>query len=233
MAFDGKNLNVARLAANYRLIAEFLLYPEERDERLIADGMRALKVAPKPFRKLIKTFVSLPASRSTEEYVATLELSPPCPLYLGSYLFDEPKSCRGAGMSGRNSYMMELVNIYRHFGFELNGSELSDFLPVMVEFLAISLERRDMDQIGLRRSFIERYLLVGLDPLGEALSKYESPYGLLVEALGELLAEDAAQAGDAPAWTPPVGEPECAATCRIRLEAAFPAAGEPAIEVKP
>lgn len=233
MTFDDRNPGVARLAANYRLIAELLLYPEERDERLIADGIKVLKTAPKPFRKLIKSFVRQPASRSTEEYVATLELSPPCPLYLGSYLFDEPKSCRGAGMSGRNSYMMELTNIYRHFGFELNGSELSDFLPVMVEFLAISLERQDMDTIGLRRSFIERYLLVGLDPLREALRKYESPYGLLVEALGELLAEDTALGGDEPAWTPPVGEPECAATCQIRLEAAFPAAGEPAIEVKP
>ncbi|MCH8861143.1 MAG: molecular chaperone TorD family protein [Proteobacteria bacterium] len=233
MAFDNKNVSLARLSANYRLIAELLLYPEERDEHLIAEGLKGLKTAPKPLRKLIKSFIRQPASHSAEEYVATLELSPPCPLYMGSYLFDEPKSCRGAGMSGRNSYMMELANIYRHFGFELNGGELSDFLPVMVEFLAISLERQDMDQIGLRRSFIERYLLVGLDPLGEALSKYESPYGLLVEALGELLAEDAAQAGDAPAWTPPVGEPECAATCRIRLEAAFPAAGEPAVEVEP
>lgn len=224
---------MVRLAANYRLIAELLLYPEERDEHLIAEGMRALKTAPKTVRKLIKSFVRQPASHSTEEYVATLELSPPCPLYLGSYLFDEPKSCRGAGMSGRNAYMMELVNIYRHFGFELNGGELSDFLPVMVEFLAISLERQDMDQIGLRRSFIERYLLIGLDPLAEALSKYESLYGLLVEALVKELAEDTALGGDQPAWTPPVGEPECAATCRIRLEAAFPAAGEPAIEVKP
>ncbi len=226
-------LDPAALAASYRLIGELLLYPEERDDVRIAQGLAALRRAPGPVGRLIEAFLSDPSSRSTDEYVATLELSPPCPLYLGTYLFDEPKTCRGAGMSGRNSYMIELSNIYKHFGFELNGSELADFLPLMVEFLAISLERAEMDRIGLRRSFLERYLRIGLGPLAKVLRKYNSPYGLLIEALEAALADDLALIGDQPAWVRPADEPDCAATCLVRLEMPPPQPGRQANEVKP
>ena len=226
-------LDRAALATSYRLIAELLLYPEERDDVRITQGLAALGRSPGTVLQLVEAFVSDPSSRSVDEYVATLELSPPCPLYLGTYLFDEPKTCRGAGMSGRNSYMIELSNIYKHFGFELNGRELSDFLPLMVEFLAISLERAEMDRIGLRRSFLERYVQIGLEPLAEALEKYDSPYGLLIKALQTALADDMALIGDQPAWTRPADQPDCVATCPVRLEMPPPKPGLQANEAKP
>lgn len=233
MTMNGAHPDNAKLATAYRLISELFLYPEVRDTAQIKRGMDALGGTPGPLLDTLQAFNDDPSSQSLDEYVATLELSPPCPLSLGAYLFDEPQSCRGAGMSGRNTYMIELNNIYRHFGFELNGTEVSDFLPVMVEFLAISALRRQMDDIGLRRSFIERYLVPGLDPLSEALKKYDSPYALLVSALRAVLADDIAISGDQPAWLPPVDEPPRQATCSIRLEAAFPSAGKPTIEAKP
>ncbi len=233
MADAQSKLKPAALATSYRLIAELLLYPEERDEVRIAQGLAALGRAPGTVYRFLEAFVSDPSSRSVDEYVATLELSPPCPLYLGTYLFDEPKTCRGAGMSGRNSYMIELSNIYKHFGFELNGSELSDFLPLMVEFLAISLERAEMDRIGLRRSFLERYVQNGLEPLAKVLEKYDSPYGLLIKALQAALADDLALIGDQPAWTRPADQPDCAATCSVRLEIPPPKPGLQVNEVKP
>ena len=226
-------LDRAVLATSYRLIAELLLYPEERDDVRITQGLAALGRAPGTVLQLVEAFVSDPSSRSVDEYVATLELSPPCPLYLGTYLFDEPKTCRGAGMSGRNSYMIELSNIYKHFGFELNGSELSDFLPLMVEFLAISLERAEMDRIGLRRSFLERYVQIGLEPLAKVLEKYDSPYGLLIKALQAALADDMALIGDQPAWSRPADQSDCAATCSVRLEMAPSNPGLQVNEVKP
>jgi len=127
---------------------------------------------------------------SAEEYVATLELTPVVPLYLGAHLYGEPKSCRGAGMSGRNGYMLELANIYRHFGIELEGGEMADFVPVVVEFLGISLDRGDADEIGLRRYFVEQLLVKGFEMLLAALRQYESPYAHLLDALNAALTED-------------------------------------------
>lgn len=190
------------LAAAYSAISELFLYPEDRDEASVEMDMATLEGA-KDLRAPIETFLSLPMSVSVEEYVATLELTPLVPLYLGSYLFAEPESCRGAGMSGRNGYMLALDNIYRHFGFEFSGKEMSDFVPVVVEFLELSLDRMNMDQIGLRRYFVERLLVNALESLLQALQKVDSPYQYLIEALRIALAEDIAQMADGPIWQAP------------------------------
>jgi nitrate reductase delta subunit len=142
-------------------------------------------------------------------------LAPAVPLYLGSHLYDEPQSCRGAGMSGRNAYMLELANIYRHFGVELAGAELADFVPVMVEFLGLSLERGDQDRIGLRRYFVESMMTTGLASLLAALRKHESPYAHLVDALQVALAEDIAQMADGPKWRPPADDDRLPAAASI------------------
>ncbi|MEE8259218.1 MAG: molecular chaperone TorD family protein [Sphingomonadales bacterium] len=206
-----------QLIPAYRVISELFLYPEDRDEARIGAAMKALAGAPKELRNPLETFLATPAASDTAEYVATLELSPPVPLYLGAYLFDEPKSCRGAGISGRNGYMLELANIYRHFGVEFAGREMADFVPVVVEFLAVSLERRGKDRIGLRRYLVETLLIKGLESLLSALRKHESPYALLIDALKVALAKDIALMAKGPKWRPPAdvegvgqGAPPCA-----------------------
>ncbi len=195
-----------QLTSAYRLISELLIYPEDRDADRIEAEMARLADAPGALRAPLEAFVAAPASLATEEYVATLELAPLAPLYLGAYLYEEPTSCRGAGMSERNGYMLELANIYRHFGVELAGRELADFAPVVVEFLAISLERGDEDRIGLRRYLVETLLIDGIESLLTALRKCESPYAHLVEALGAALREDIAQMADGPKWRPPADQ---------------------------
>ncbi len=195
-----------QLTSAYRLISELLLYPEDRDTGRIEAEMARLADAPAALRAPLEAFLAAPASLATEEYVATLELAPLAPLYLGSYLFEEPNSCRGAGMSGRNGYMLELANIYRHFGVELAGGELADFAPVVVEFLGISLERGDEDRIGLRRYLVETLLIDGIESLLSALRKCDSPYAHVVEALGVALSADIARMADGPIWRPPADD---------------------------
>ncbi len=202
----------------YRLISELFLYPEDRDGARIEAEMAGLEEAPAELRAPLEAFLAAPAAVSAEEYVATLELAPLAPLYLGSYLYEEPTSCRGAGMSGRNGYMLELANIYRHFGVELAGGEMADFVPVIVEFLGLSLERRDEDKIGLRRYLVETLLINGIESLLSALRKCESPYAHLVEALRAALSEDIAHMADGPKWRPPADDdrpPVPAAVCGL------------------
>jgi len=206
----------AQLTAAYRLIAELFLYPEERDAALIEAELARLDSAPAALREPLQAFFAAPGSANPDEYVATLELAPPVPLYLGSYLYGEPESCRGAGMSGRNGYMLQLSNIYRHFGVELTGGEMSDFVPVVVDFLGMSLERHNADQIGLRRYFVETLLLNAIESLLSALRKYESPYVHLIEALRVTLADDIAQMAGGPKWQPPAGSDQSSVPANMR-----------------
>lgn len=189
--------------ACYRLIAEVFLHPQDRDGNKIDALFRILRDAPEKVREPISEFLNDPVASSRSEYVQTLELSPPCPLYLGSYLFDEPTTCRGVGMSGRNTFMLELRGLYSHFGLQMQGGELADYLPILVEFLGISMDLQEKDRIGLRRRFLEHYVLPGLEPLRKALDKYNSPYSLLVSALEAAVEEDLNGMGDQLAWQPP------------------------------
>jgi len=202
-------VNEKQLVAAYQTIAELLLYPEDRDTDRIANCMAELGNAPTPLMEGLHEFLASSQSGDANEYVQVLELSPPCPLYLGSYMFDEPKSCLGAGLSGRNGYMMELAGAYRHFGFEIGEGELTDFVPAMAEFLAISLDNSGLDPIGLRRRFVESYVKPGLEPMRKALAKYDSPYGLVIGALEAAVDADIALHADGPMWKVPprVGKP--------------------------
>lgn len=197
------------LAAFYRAVAELLLYPEERDNERIAADLAALADAPAEARDPLATFLANPRSGDLDEYLAVLELSPPCPLYLGAYIFDEPSSCLGAGLSSRNGYVIEVAAVYRHFGFEHTGNELADFLPLMTEFLAASLDRLERDGIGIRRRFVEHYFIPGLKPLRERLVQYDSPYAGLVAGLEVAIERDRAMQAADPIWVPParVGRP--------------------------
>lgn len=189
------------LGAIYRVLAELLLSPAVRDRERIDRDLMSLPDAPP--RGCIERFLALPAAHSVDEYTQTLELTPPCPLYLGAYIYEEPSSCRGAGACGRNGYMIELGAIYEHFGFGLGARELTDFVPAMVEFLAVSLVLPERDGIGLRRRFVEKYLHPGLAPLRKALKKYESVYDLLIEALEMAVEEDLERLAGDPVWLAP------------------------------
>lgn len=191
-------LEQPQLAAAYLLIAELLLYPEERDAATINSCRRVLDGAS-AVTEPIDAFLASPRADDLDEYLALLELAPTCPLYLGTYMFEEPSSCRGAGLSDRNAYMLELKAIYRHFGLEPAASEMADFLPLIAEFLALALAQDELDGVGLRRRLLERHVAPALPALRKKLEKYESPYARLIECLALLVEHDAASCFG-PAW---------------------------------
>ena len=119
-----------------------------------------------------------------EDYVDLFELDPQCPLYLGSHSYDEPKTCAGAAVSDRNDYMIELVGIYNHFGRKAKATELPDYLPLMVDFLALTTESRD-DPV--REKLIEEYFLPFLPPMRAKLGELNTPYVNLLDALEKVI----------------------------------------------
>ncbi|MCP4759520.1 MAG: hypothetical protein GY894_10390 [Planctomycetes bacterium] len=198
----------------WRLLSELVLSPRDRDDDRLKELREALDEEYAGIAYGIDLFMNDPECQSDSEYLQTLELNPPVPLYLGSHLFDEPSTCNGIGSGARNPYMLELTGIYEHFGLDLDGREMPDFLPIMLEFLAISLERSNRDTIGLRRRFIERCFLPGIEGLEKAMVKFESPYLVLLPSIQATAVEDLRRMGDTPAWQP---EGEIGATVRLPI----------------
>ena len=123
---------------------------------------------------------------SETEYVGLFELDPRCPPYLGSHSFDEPMTCAGAAISDRNGYMLDLLGIYKHFGMTPNGKELADYLPLMVEFLALTVESED----PIRNKLIGEYMIPYLPPMRSKLEGLKTPYLYLFDALERALKLD-------------------------------------------
>ncbi|TAK54410.1 MAG: hypothetical protein EPO25_07030 [Gammaproteobacteria bacterium] len=122
-----------------------------------------------------------------DEYVELFELDPRCPLYVGSHSFEEPTTCAKAGVSDRNGYMIELLGIYRHLGLVPAGGELPDYLPMMVEFLALTAGSDD----PVRDKLIREYMLPYLPPMRARLQELQSPFGDLLDTVERVLTYDA------------------------------------------
>lgn len=191
-------------SAVYGMIADLLLHPNERQTAEVLAKEYCASITHDEVRKAMQTFVEDATSWSGDEYVRVLELAPPCPLYLGTYLFDEPTTCRGVGTSGRNAYMLELGGVYRHFGFQITGGELRDYLPAVVEFCRISLHKREVDGIGLRRRLLEKFVLPALKPMEESLTKFKSSYANIIAALAHTVLDDLENTETGEPWMPPV-----------------------------
>lgn len=180
---------VATWRDGYAVLAELWCSPQDAD--LVEARRRADDVTPELARMDPDAAASLSRflghSISEGEYIELFELDPRCPLYLGSHSFDEPRTCAGAGVSDRNAYMIELLGLYRHFGFVPSGSELPDYLPLMVEFLALTAASDD----PLRAKLIREYMLPMLPPMRTRLEELQSPYEHLLDAMERVLRLDA------------------------------------------
>lgn len=198
------------LATTYSAIAEWLLYPEEIDPAAVdADAADAAERAARRVdlraAEHMRAFWEGRGDVDAEAYLELLELEPRAPLYLGSYQFSEPASCSSAGVSDRNQYMIEIGNIYRHFGFEIAG-ELPDYLPAMTEFLALSCGCEGSDA-ALRVRFIERMMLDGTRLFAERLEEADSVYSRLAQALVLCLERETAHRDAEPDGPPEPVEP--------------------------
>ena len=99
--------------------------------------------------------------------------------------------------------MLEARALYRHFGLELDGSELPDFVPLVADFLGLSLARDVPEGEALRRYFLEEYVRPPLPAFRTALAEAETPYRLAAEAFERLVALDLERLAAVPPWRPP------------------------------
>jgi nitrate reductase delta subunit len=185
---DGKQV----LKDAYTLIGDLFCSPSEtdaereqtkRDAKRVAEGLKNLD---QECSMLLSSFLE-EETIPEEDYIDLFELQPKCSLYLGSHTYDEPSTCANAAISDRNGYMIELIGIYKHFGQVIDGKELPDYLPLVMDFLSLTVESKD-DPI--RGKFITEYVVPFLPPIRSRLQELETPYLHLLEALEKIIDVD-------------------------------------------
>ena len=173
----------------YSLMAELWCSPSEmnaKKDEIKKDTkgvIKKLENIDKESAMLLRKFLE-ENTISDESYIDLFELDPQCALYLGSHKYDEPKMCANAAVSDRNKYMIELKAIYKHFRKIPDEKELPDYLPLMIDFLSLTIELKDD---SVRGKFIKEYLLPFLPLIHSKLKELKTPYVYLIDALDKII----------------------------------------------
>lgn len=158
----------------FKLASVLLQYPTST----LFDGLDALddSVAQVPKRearerlqRFLAWFRTTPATEVAQHYVETFDLRRRCALYLTYYRCGDTRK--------RGMAMLSFKTAYRVAHFDPTDDELPDYLPLVLEFAALSPQ--GVDLLRSRRADLEL--------LRKALDEAESPYVSLVEAVCALL----------------------------------------------
>ena len=139
------------------------------------DGIGALEAAaaatsPRATRGALAAFLrwlgGTPPDEVAQHYVATFDLRRRCALYLTYYRYGDTRK--------RGMAMLSFKSAYRAAGFQPSADELPDYLPMVLEFAALS--PRGMALLRAHRGDLEL--------LRRALDQAGSPYAGVVAAVG-------------------------------------------------
>jgi nitrate reductase delta subunit len=154
----------------FKLASVLLQYPtaalfdglDQLDAVAAAAGHRAARQA---FGRFLAWLRATPPDQVAQHYVATFDLRRRCALYLTYYRFGDT---RRRGMA-----MLEFKAAYRAAGFEPSDAELPDYLPMVLDFAALTPRGEAL----LRRHRAD------LELLRHALHEAGTPYADVAEAV--------------------------------------------------
>lgn len=113
-----------------------------------------------------------------ELYSNTFDFNKDAPLYMTYNKFDTQKE--------RGQLLAKLKVLYEMFGLKMADNELSDFLPLMLEFLHVAQWRDDPRAIE-NINFVIMIIEDGSFAIAEQLAPKQNPYYYLIKALRETL----------------------------------------------
>ena len=183
-------------ARTYKLCSLMLCYPDEellgaRGELASAVADSVPSVAARALERFCDWWINEDPMVLQQHYVETFDLHKRCGLYL-SYYGEGDRRARGQAL-------LRLKRLYRAAGVPLEGSELPDYLPVMLEFAAATSERGGGMVLCEHRAALEL--------LRAALHERGTPYAQVLDAVcatvGEPSAADRARALKLAAAGPP------------------------------
>lgn len=186
----------AAVARVYKLCSLLLLYPDEQlrgaQQELVA-AVAALPATPAAaaLARFCDWWTQADPLDAAQHYVQTLDLGKRSGLYLTFYVEGDKRE-RGAAL-------LRLKRLYRAAGLPLEGGELPDYLPVMLEFAAAAPPGQGETVLREHR--------VALELVRASLHDLDSPYAHLLDAvclaLGAPSASDRARALKLAAAGPP------------------------------
>lgn len=130
------------------IASRLLSYPDdqaETDYDIIKDAINDLGAVSRPLHNAVDSIHFLPLEERKQTYVATFDLKKKHALYLSAHEFgDSPK--RGAAL-------IRLQKIVNEAGFEREDGELADFIPMLMELVAVAEPNPDIERLKLRLGF--------------------------------------------------------------------------------
>jgi nitrate reductase molybdenum cofactor assembly chaperone NarJ/NarW len=188
--------NRAATATTHKLCSLLLQYPDQELLDARAQLSAAVRELPAtPARDALQRFCAWWSREDPlalqQHYVRTFDLDKRCGLYLGFYGEGDRRE--------RGSALLRLKRLYRAAGLPLEGTELPDYLPVMLEFAAAA-------PLG-RGSIVLREHRAALELVRASLRERQTPYADVLHAgcltAGEISAADRARAVKLAASGPP------------------------------
>lgn len=170
----------------YRVIAALLQYPEPAWLEMIPQVRAYCRwLSAGRARDTIEAFLdhaaSQPLLRLQEIYTAAFDLNPATTLNMSYHLFADGRK--------RAALLASLQQGYGSAGYEGPDHELPDFLPAIIEFLAVCRDAAALDPF--------RRCLAGLEGLVDRLRQAAPPYAHLLDLLTEDCRPSQPEAGPA------------------------------------
>lgn len=153
-----------------------LQYPDEhllagREELAATAAALPSSPAAQAIQRFMAWWATTPGLEMAQHYVETFDLKRRCSLYLTFYGLGDRRE--------RGQALLRLRELYRAAGLPQQGSELPDYLPLMLEFAAHAPDGRGEHLLREQRPALEL--------LRAALHDEHSPYAHLLDALAALL----------------------------------------------
>lgn len=152
-----------------QFLSILLQYPKNGWLEIKQLRILASKLEHLPQKENVDTFLDYLDHKSCEdlavEYVDTFDFSEHCNLYITSLLCPDDRK--------RGQVLADLKAIYLQAGLEADTGELPDYLPMLLEFLAIA------DQVSCKQ--VLEIVGPGMDKLWQQLKAKHSPYAALLE----------------------------------------------------
>lgn len=174
------------MRATLKTLSMIFSYPD-KDLVSLAEGredlVKMLSQEDEETAKLIGEFLAaLPLGDADVTYVSVFEAPAKCSLYAHEYLLRNKQEELGR-------FLLELKGIYRIHGVDVPlKKEIPDFLPVMLEFLALLYDVKPSEAARFARRYLKRWI----PELRECLEKNNSPYSIAARALERALERVAA-----------------------------------------
>jgi nitrate reductase delta subunit len=162
-------------ARTYKLCSLALQYPDPellaaRAELAAACAQLHQAEAARALGRFFAWWAQTPELELAQHYVQTFDLHKRSALYLTFYSLGDKRE--------RGLALLRLKKLYRAAGLPLEGSELPDYLPAMLEFAAAAAPGQG--------DLVLREHRASLELVRVSLHEQHSPYAYVLDAVGEL-----------------------------------------------